>query len=157
MKTNAIKIALAADHGGYKLKEEVKKVLEQQGYEILDYGCNSLKSVDYPDYIQKAAWAVAQNRAQFGIVFCGSGVGASIVANKVPKIRAVLGYNEYVVEYSRRHNNTNILALGGRLITPDLALRFVSLWLHTSFEGERHNLRLEKITQLEKSCQEQNL
>lgn len=118
MKTNAIKIALAADYGGYKLKEEVKKVLEQQGYEILDYGCNSLKSVDYPDYIQKAAWAVAQNRAQFGIVFCGSGVGASIVANKVPKIRAVLGYNEYVVEYSRRHNNANILALGEGLLPP---------------------------------------
>lgn len=151
-----MKIALASDHGGYELKELIKKELILKGQEILDFGCDSLSSVDYPDYIQKAAQAVSQGLAERGIVFCGSGVGASIVANKIPGIRAVLGHNEYVAEYSRKHNDANVLALAGRLMTFDMALRCVEIWLATDFEGGRHQNRLDKITHLEKGFRERS-
>ena len=147
-----MKIALASDHAGYALKEEIKAYLVQQKMSLHDFGCFDESRVDYPDFISQAAKAVARGDFERGIVFCGSGVGASIVANKVPGIRAVLCFNEYLAEYSRKHNNTNILALAGRLVPYDLAVRYVDLWLATPYEGGRHQQRLDKITLLEKEC-----
>lgn len=145
-----MKIVLAADHGGYELKEIIKEYLNSQGHQIEDVGCYSEESTDYPDWVSKAAKAVAAGEAERGIVFCGSGIGASIVANKVDGVRAVLCFSDYLAEYSRLHNNANVMALAGRLVAPDLAKRYVDIWLKTEYEGGRHQRRLDKITALEK-------
>lgn len=150
-----MKIALASDHGGFKLKEQIKLFLNSQGHEILDFGCFSNESCDYPDFIQKAAVAVADNNAERAIVFCGSGVGASIVANKVPGVRAALCTSDYVAEYSRLHNDSNILAIGERLTSEEDAKRWIAIWLKTAYEGGRHQQRLDKITKMENSLRGQ--
>ncbi len=145
-----MKIALASDHAGFQLKEQIKNYLINN-YEIHDFGCLSENRVDYPDFIKKAAIAVSENEYERAIVFCGSGVGANIVANKIPNIRAVLCFSEYIAEFSRRHNNTNVLVLAGRLTTIDLAERYVDIWLKAPFEAGRHQDRLNKIKELEDS------
>lgn len=145
-----MKIAIASDHAGFELKEKIKNYLSENGNQVEDFGCNSEERVDYPDYIKLAAIAVSQGNAERAVLVCGSGVGASIVGNKIPGIRAVLCFNEYIAEYSRLHNNSNALALAGRLVTFECAKRFVDIWLKTPYEGGRHQNRLDKITELEK-------
>ncbi|HOJ50874.1 MAG TPA: ribose 5-phosphate isomerase B [Spirochaetota bacterium] len=143
------KIGVASDHAGFDLKEKVIVYLKKNGYDVIDYGCYSTESTDYPDWIVKPCIDIRDDKIKRAIVICGSGVGASIVANKVRGIRAVLCFNEYVAEYSRRHNNSNVLVLAGRLTTIDLAERYINIWLNTEFEGGRHQKRIDKIKKIE--------
>ncbi len=144
-----LKIILAADHGGFELKEKIKKHLIEKEYRVVDVGIERLESVDYPDFGQKAALEVAKGAADFGILFCGSGIGMSIVANKVKGIRAALCHNTYTARMARAHNNANILALGARVIGDGLAREMVDTFLTAVFEGGRHQRRIDKITQCE--------
>ncbi len=144
-----MKIAMASDHAAYQLKEHLKMYLQKNGYEVVDFGTHSEESMDYPDTIKLATRAVAKKEADYGIVLCGSGIGASIVANKIRGIRAALCLDAYSAEYSRRHNDANVLVLGGRRTSPEEAEKFVSIWLSTEFEGGRHIRRLEKIHEIE--------
>jgi ribose 5-phosphate isomerase B len=144
-----MRIALANDHAAYELKIQVKEYLQKKGYTVEDYGTNSNKSVDYPDTIKLAARAVSKGLCLLGVVMCGSGVGASIVANKIRGIRAVLCMDEYTAEYSRKHNNANVLVLAGRRRTMEDVSRYLDIWLSTEYEGERHDQRLDKIRIIE--------
>ncbi|MFZ5515963.1 MAG: ribose 5-phosphate isomerase B [Candidatus Zhuqueibacterota bacterium] len=141
-------IALASDHAGFELKNKVKSHLEQAGIPVEDYGTYKSDSVDYPDYGVLAANAVAKDKADRGILICGTGIGMSIVANKVQGIRAALCLSIEMAEMSRRHNNANVLVMGGRIIDHDLALKIVDVWLSTPFDGDRHLKRITKIHQL---------
>lgn len=141
-------IALASDHAGFPLKTKIKTYLEQNGIEVEDFGTYKSDSVDYPDYGVFAARAVAKDKAERGILICGTGIGMSIVANKVRGIRAALCTSVEMAEMSRRHNNANILVMGGRIIDHDLALKIVEVWLSTPFEGDRHLKRITKIHQM---------
>ena len=143
-------IAIACDHGGYSLKEEVKKHLIDSGYTVRDFGTNSLESCDYPDYATPAAQAVAAGECEKGIVICTTGIGVSIVANKVDGIRCALCSDLLSAEMTRRHNDSNMLALGAGIVGKNLALAIVDQWLSTEFEGGRHQRRVDKITALEK-------
>ncbi|MFN3659759.1 MAG: ribose 5-phosphate isomerase B [Brevinematales bacterium] len=145
-----MKIAIASDHAAYSLKEHLKNYLINTGYEIIDFGTHSEESMDYPDTIKLAARAVAKHEVDRGIVLCGSGIGASIVANKIRGVRAALCLDEYSAEYSRRHNDANVMVLGGRRTTPEEAKKLVDIWLSTAFEGGRHIRRIEKIHIIEK-------
>lgn len=140
------KLALASDHGGFELKEIIKNYIPTLGdYEIIDLGVNSAESVDYPAYGQKAARAVIAGQAGRGIIFCGTGIGISIAANKIPGIRAANCTSEFMAEMSRRHNNANILALGGRIVDSELAKKIVQVWLTTPFDGGRHENRIKQL------------
>ena len=140
-----MKIALGCDHGGYELKEQVKKHLETKGYEILDLGCNSNDSVDYPIYGKAVGEAVVSEKANFGIVICGTGIGMSIAANKVKGVRAGLCMNTTMARLTREHNNANVLAFGARMIGDVLALEIVDTFLNTEFQGGRHLRRVSMI------------
>ncbi|MFK4785354.1 ribose 5-phosphate isomerase B [Fusobacterium sp. MFO224] len=140
-----MKIALGCDHGGYELKEQVKKHLETKGYEILDLGCNSNDSVDYPIYGKAVGEAVVSEKANFGIVICGTGIGISIAANKVKGVRAGLCMNTTMARLTREHNNANVLAFGARMIGDVLALEIVDTFLNTEFQGGRHLRRVSMI------------
>ncbi len=140
-----MKIALAADHGGYELKEIVKKHLEQKGMELLDLGCFVGDSVDYPNYGKACGEAVVNGDADTGIVFCGTGIGISIAANKVKGVRCALCTSLFMAEMARKHNNANVLALGGRILAPELAMDIVDVYLTTEFEGGRHQRRVDLI------------
>ncbi|MDR1998103.1 MAG: ribose 5-phosphate isomerase B [Candidatus Margulisbacteria bacterium] len=143
-------LALAADHGGFELKEIIKQFLQDAGaYQILDLGTNSADPVDYPAYGRKAAEAVAGGQAERGIIFCGTGIGISIAANKVKGIRAANCLTEFMAEMSRRHNDANILALGGRTVEPELAQKIVKVWLNTPFAGGRHERRVKQLDALD--------
>lgn len=142
-------IALACDHGGYNLKEAIKKHLEAQGVEIKDFGTYSEESVDYPIYAEKAARAVANKECTLGIICCGTGIGVSMVANKVKGIRAAVVTNEFCAEMTRRHNDANILCMGGRVIDESTALKLTDIFLNTPFEGGRHINRVCMIKDLE--------
>lgn len=144
-----MKIALAADHGGYALKEELKKHLEKRGIEYEDLGTYSTESVDYPDYALKAAEAVAAGKFDFGIVVCGTGIGISIAANKVPGIRCALCHDTFSARMTRMHNDANMLAFGGRVIGAGPMCDIVDAFLGASFEGGRHAKRVEKIRKIE--------
>ncbi len=146
-----MRIALACDHGGFRLKEVIKKYLESKGIEFIDYGTFNEDSVDYPDFALKAAKGIVNGEADRGIFICGTGIGISIAANKVPGIRAALCYNLFAAEMSRRHNDANVLALGGRVIGDELAKAIVDTWLKTPFEGGRHERRIKKIEEIENS------
>ncbi|MDZ7264169.1 MAG: ribose 5-phosphate isomerase B [candidate division KSB1 bacterium] len=143
-----MKIAMASDHAGYELKQKIKAHLEITGLAVEDYGTFKTTPADYPDYGVLAARAVAQGKADRAILICGTGIGMSIVANKVKGIRAALCTSTEMAELSRRHNDANVLALGGRLTNDELALEIVDVWLKTPFEGERHLPRIKKIHQL---------
>lgn len=145
-----MKIALASDHGGFELKEIIKEYILAKGHEVKDYGTTSLDSVDYFDYGVKAAEAVSKGEADRGIVMCGTGIGISISANKVKGIRCALCHDVYSAEMTRAHNNSNMLAMGGRVIGRDLAVRIVKAWLESDFEGGRHLRRINKIADYEK-------
>ncbi len=140
-----MKVALACDHGGLQLKDAIKGHLEKNGYEVEDYGTYNGDSVDYPDFAGRAAKAVAAGECDKGIVVCGTGIGVSIVANKVKSIRCALCHDVFSAKATREHNDTNMLAMGQRVIGEGLALTIVDTWLTTEYEGGRHDLRLEKM------------
>ena len=144
-----MKISIACDHGGFLLKETVKKWLIDNNYEVLDFGCDSLDSIDYPDYGVKAARAVKNHECDKGIVICTTGIGMSIVANKVRGIRCALVSDLVSAEMTRLHNDTNMLALGAKIVSEELALNIIKVWLETEFEGGRHIRRVEKISKIE--------
>jgi ribose 5-phosphate isomerase B len=142
-------IAIGSDHGGYNLKEEIKKMLDEQKIEYRDYGTHSPVSVDYPDIAQAVAQAVVTEECEKGILICGTGIGISIAANKIKGVRAALCHDEFSAQMAREHNNANILALGERVIGVGLALNIVNKWLEASFAGGRHAVRVDKIMNLE--------
>jgi ribose 5-phosphate isomerase B len=138
-------LAIASDHAGFALKSFLIQELENMGYHLKDYGTHSEGSVDYPDYIHPLANEVNRGKYKAGIIICGSGQGASMVANKYPQVRAALCWNEQQAELSRLHNNANIVSLPGRFVSPELAFRIVLKFLNTDFEGGRHSGRVSKI------------
>ena len=143
-----MKIAVASDHGGYLLKETVKKHLEDRGIEVLDLGTHSEESVDYPVYGKLCGETVANGGADLGVVCCGTGIGISIAANKVKGIRCGLCTSVEMAHLTKQHNNANILALGGRTTAPELALAIVDEWLDTEFEGGRHQRRVDMLDRM---------
>jgi len=145
-----MKIALCADHAGYELKDQLKQHLLQRRIDVLDEGTSTSESVDYPDYARAVAHDVSERRADWGILVCGSGIGMAIAANKVDGIRAANVSSEYEARMSREHNNANVLALGARILKPEVALSIVDQWLSTQFAGGRHERRVEKIATMEK-------
>lgn len=142
-------IALGSDHGGYELKEEIKKYLTEKGVEVKDFGSYSPESVDYPDIAYKTATAVANGECEKGILCCGTGIGISIAANKVKGIRAACCSDCFSAKLTRQHNDANMLCMGGRVVGVGLALMMVDLFLETPFEGGRHQRRIDKITAIE--------
>lgn len=145
-----MKIALGSDHGGYSLKLEIMKHLENKGVEFKDFGTYTEESCDYPDYAEQVALEVAAHNFDFGILVCGTGIGISISANKVEGIRAAVCHNTFSAHATREHNNANILAMGERIVGPGLALDIVDAFLNSEFEGGRHARRVNKITEIEK-------
>lgn len=143
-------IALASDHGAFALKEKVKAHLLEQGFEVEDFGTDSGDSCDYPVFGEAAAKAVAEGQCTRGIVLCTTGIGISISANKVDRIRCALCTDPLMAELTRRHNDTNMLALGAGITGELLALRIVDTWLGTEFEGGRHQRRVDQIMALER-------
>ena len=143
-------IALGADHAGFQVKEALKAWLIEQGYEVVDYGIHSPESVDYPDYAAQVAEAVADQKVERGVLVCGTGIGMAITANKVAGVRAALCSDLYTARASREHNDANVLALGGRLMGPEVALDILRMWLATDFAGGRHRRRVDKIADLER-------
>lgn len=142
-------IALGSDHGGYALKQEIIKYLEDNKLEYKDYGTYSEDSCDYPEFGEAVANAVAKGECDKGIIVCGTGIGISISANKVKGIRAALCGDCYSAEYTRRHNDANILAMGARVTAGGLALKIVDIFLNTEFEGGRHARRVGLISEIE--------
>lgn len=143
------KIAIANDHGGVCLKESVIEVIKEAGYEYKDFGSFGSESVNYPEYAQKAADAVASGECDLGILICGTGIGISMAANKVKGIRAAVCTDPVCAGLTRLHNNANILALGGRIVGVELAKEIVKAFLSTEFEGGRHQTRVDMITAIE--------
>ena len=141
-----MKIAIGCDHGGFTLKQLILKHLEQKGYTVKDFGCFSEDSVDYPDYAYPVAKAVVSGEAEKGILICGTGIGMSIAANKVKGIRCALCCDTFSAHATAEHNDSNVLALGARVIGPGLALDIVDAWLGAQFMGKQHIARIEKIT-----------
>ena len=142
-----MKIAIACDHGAYEYKEMIKAMLEQEGHEVLDFGTDSTASVDYPDHALPCAQAVAKGEAERGIVLCGTGIGVSITANKVKGIRCALCSDPLSARLTREHNDSNMLAMGQRIIGSELAKEIVHVWLSTPFsEGERHQKRIATMS-----------
>ena len=145
-----MKIAVACDHGGYRLKNVLMEEMVKQGYEVIDFGTYSEESGDYPDFAAKAAKAVASGDCDKGVVVCGTGIGVSITANKVKGIRCALVHDVFSAKATRAHNDTNMLAMGQRVIGEGLALEILNAWLHTDYEGGRHDARIEKMMKLER-------
>lgn len=143
-------IALASDHVGLELKKKLMTLLDEKGLTYHDYGTYTNERCDYPVYGSKAARAVASGECECGILICGTGVGISLSANKIHGIRCVVCSEPYSAKLSRQHNNTNMLALGARVVGDELARMIVSVWLETPFEGGRHQRRIDQLTELEK-------
>lgn len=143
-----MKIALASDHGGYKLKEEIKRYIISKNYEVIDLGTDTEDSVDYPAYGKLGAEAVVNGDADRAIVFCGTGIGISIAANKVKGVRCALCTSPAMAEMAIKHNNANVLALGGRILNVSLAKDIVDAWLENEFEGGRHERRTGMLDQM---------
>lgn len=140
-----MKISLASDHAGFKYKQIIKNYLEKKGFIVVDHGTFSPDSADYPDYIKLAAKDVSEHQSDLGIGICGSGIGASIVANRFKGVRAALVFDEEMAKLSRQHNDANFLALGERLLNEDKLKRILDVWLNTKFDGGRHERRVKKI------------
>ncbi|MDE6189492.1 MAG: ribose 5-phosphate isomerase B [Clostridia bacterium] len=145
-----MKIAIACDHGGIAIKAEVLQVLKENEIEVEDFGCFDGASVDYPDYALKVAEAVSKGKADKGIILCGTGIGISIAANKVKGIRAAVCHDLFTAQMCAQHNDANILAMGGRVVSSELAAQMTQVWLNTPFEGGRHSIRVGKIAEIEK-------
>jgi ribose 5-phosphate isomerase B len=144
-----MKIALAADHAGFALKEKLRRRLVEEGHEVVDFGTTSESSCDYPDFAQGAARDVAQGRSDRGVLVCYTGIGMSMAANKIHGVRAALGVGEDEVRLTRQHNDANVLTLGARTLDEERAMELVHIFLETEFEGGRHARRVAKIAQLE--------
>lgn len=144
-----MKIVMGSDHAGYELKEAVKAKLESEGHEIMDVGCYSTESVDYPKYGHAVGKAVASGEADKGIAICGSGIGISIAANKVPGIRAALVTSVWQAEMTKMHNDANVLCMGGRVVDEKLAFEMVDAWLNAEFMGDKHLRRINEIEDLD--------
>lgn len=140
-----MKIAIGSDHGGFALKQQIIALLNEMGHQVKDFGCFSEDSVDYPDFAFPTAEAVAGGEFERGILICGTGIGVSICANKVKGIRCALCGDVLSAELTRKHNDSNVLAMGGRIIGVETAKAIVKTWLNTEFEGGRHIRRIEKI------------
>jgi len=143
-----MKVVIASDHAGYFLKEKVKDFLKREGHEVIDVGCHSAVSVDYPEYGFKAIEKLLNGEAERGILICGTGIGMSIIANRVSGIRAALCLDPFLAKMARLHNDANVLVMGGRIIADGLAEEIVKVFLSTPFEGGRHQRRLEMIESL---------
>ncbi|MGD0840023.1 MAG: ribose 5-phosphate isomerase B [Candidatus Acidiferrales bacterium] len=146
---NRPRIAVGADHAGYHVKEAVKKYLESSGYQVDDMGTWSEESVDYPDYAKKVAERVVAGQDDFGFLACGTGIGMSIAANKIEGIRAAVAHDAMTARLARQHNNANVLALGGRVVTDAQAIEIVKDFLATDFRVGRHQRRVDKIAELD--------
>lgn len=144
-----MKIALGSDHGGFSLKEEIKNHLESKSIEVVDYGTDTCDSCDYAEFSEKVGNAVVAKECDFGILVCGTGIGISIAANKIPGIRAAVCGDTFSAHACREHNDANILALGQRTIGAGLALDIVDTFLKSTFEGGRHQIRIDKIKAIE--------
>lgn len=145
-----MKIAIGADHAGFRLKDEIIPFVEQLGHEVEDLGCNCADSVDYPDYAIAVCEKVVSGEADKGILICGTGIGMTIAANKVPGIRCALVHDLFSAKATREHNDSNVLAMGERVIGPGVAQEIVKIWLETEFsKGERHINRVNKVKGLE--------
>lgn len=142
-----MKIAIAADHGGFELKEQLKKHFSS--LQMLDLGTTSPDSVDYPDYAKKMAQTILNKQADLGILICGTGVGISIAANRYHGIRAALIYNNEVAKLAKQHNNANVLVFGGRTMAVDDVIKYIDTFLQSEYEGNRHQVRLDKIEDTE--------
>ena len=145
-----MKIAVACDHGGLVLKKALLEYLNANGYDVVDYGTDLSDSCDYPDYALPAAEAVARGECDRGILICSTGIGISIAANKVPGIRCAHCHDTYSAKYTRLHNDANMIAFGQKVIGEGLMLEIVDTFLHTDFEGGRHQRRVDKISAIEK-------
>lgn len=141
-----MKIGIASDHGGFALKQ--KLIDHFKNIELIDHGTYSRDSCDYPDFVEKLCEKIQSNEISCGIIICGTGIGVSIAANKMKGIRAALCCNEFMAEMSRRHNDANVLALGARVIGDELAIRITETWMKSSFDGGRHQNRIDKIALL---------
>lgn len=145
-----MKIAIGADHAGFRLKDEIMQALEAEGHTVEDFGCHCSDSIDYPDYALPVCEKVASGEADRGILICGTGIGMTIAANKVPGIRCALVHELFSAKATREHNDSNVLALGERVTGPGLAMEIVKVWLGTPFsQGPRHVNRIDKIRRLE--------
>ncbi len=144
-----MKIAIASDHGGNNLRKEIKGLLDAKGYEYTDFGPKEDGSVDYPDFAMPVAEGVASGEFDKGILICGTGIGMSIAANKVKGVRCALVHDTFSAKATRCHNDSNVIAMGERVIGAGLALDIVDIWLSTDFEGGRHERRVSKITEIE--------
>lgn len=145
-----MKIIIASDHGGINIRKEIISLLEEMNVEYEDMGCSCGTSVDYPDYALPVAEKVSNGDADRGILICGTGIGMSIAANKVEGIRCALVHDTFSARATREHNDSNVLAMGERVIGPGLARDIVKIWLETPFEGGRHKVRVDKISNIEK-------
>ncbi len=150
-KSRVKKIALGADHRGYRLKEKIKKYLIKNGYKVIDFGTDSEDPKDYPDFAIPVAEAVAKRKIDVGILICYTGIGMSIAANKVKGVRAALGFSPTIAGLARKHNNANILCLGSMYTSYQKAKKIIDVWLSTDFEGNRHKRRVKKIKKYENS------
>jgi ribose 5-phosphate isomerase B len=151
-----MKLAIASDHAGYDLKKAVIEYLKTAGVSFTDFGCGPGESVDYVDYGAEAARRVTSGEFDRAILFCGTGLGMAVVANKFPGIIATPCWDEFTATVSRTHNNSNCLTLGGRVLTVDQALRIVKIWLEKEFEGGRHERRIKKIFALEQELRQKS-
>lgn len=142
-------IAIGCDHGGLDIKNAIIKYFEENGVEYVNFGTNTPDSVDYPEYAYKVAKAVSTGECEKGIICCGTGIGVAIVANKVKGIRAATVTNEFCAEMTRRHNDSNIVTMGGRVIDEATAVRLADIFINTPFDGDRHTKRVDMITQIE--------
>jgi RpiB/LacA/LacB family sugar-phosphate isomerase len=146
-----MKVALGADHAGFELKERIKAFLAEAGHEVVDLGTHGTAAVDYPDFAEAVGLAVRDRRAERGIILCGSGVGASVAANKIPGVRAGLCHDHYSAHQGVQHDDINVLVLGGRVVGEAVALELVTAFLDARFSGdERHRRRLDKVKAIEK-------
>ena len=141
-----MKIALGADHGGFELKEQIKKMLADLGHDVSDVGCHSLDSIDYPDIADALSAKITDGSCPSGILICGTGIGMSMAVNREPRIRAALCHNEYTARMSREHNNANVLCLGARVTGVGVAEAIVEAWLNTEFAGGRHQRRIDRFS-----------
>jgi len=144
-----LSVALGADHAGWELKEALKSWLMEAGYQVLDFGTHSPDSVDYPDYAQQVGEAVAVGKVDRGVLVCGTGIGMSMAANRIPGVRAALCSDTFTSRMSREHNDANVFALAGRLTDADMGCAILQVWLESDFAGGRHARRVGKIMELE--------
>jgi len=144
-----VKIAVGSDHAAFAHKQHIVETLREEGHDILDVGCDSAESCDYPDFAKQVAQAVSKAQTECGILLCGTGLGMCMSANKVHGIRAAVCHDEYTTIMSRSHNNANVLCMGGRVLAADEAMHLVRIWLRTRFEGGRHKGRVDKVMKIE--------